>query len=76
MNTSKLPNWKRGIVRRGREIKGLSGGVHRYAAPFRRIAEWTAYGCLKGRGPRMVRVTSKSADFNLKTKEPNIVISG
>jgi hypothetical protein len=32
MNNNELPIWKRGIFRRGKEIKGLRGGVHRYAA--------------------------------------------
>jgi len=27
-----FPIWKRGIFRPGKEIKGLRGGVHRYAA--------------------------------------------
>ena len=32
MDTEQFPNRKRGIFRRGKEIKGLRGGVHRYAA--------------------------------------------
>jgi N-acyl amino acid synthase of PEP-CTERM/exosortase system len=32
MITGGFPGWKRGIFRRGKEIKGLRGGVHRYAA--------------------------------------------
>jgi len=32
MNTVKFSSWKRGIFRHGKEIKGLRGGVHRYAA--------------------------------------------
>jgi hypothetical protein len=32
MATGQFPYRKRGIFRRGKEIKGLRGGVHRYAA--------------------------------------------
>jgi hypothetical protein len=32
MSTGLFPNRKRGIFCRGKEIKGLRGGVHRYAA--------------------------------------------
>jgi hypothetical protein len=32
MNTDEFPSRERGIFRRGKEIKGLRGGVHRYAA--------------------------------------------
>jgi hypothetical protein len=31
MNIGEFPSWKRGIFRRGKEVKGLRGGVHRYA---------------------------------------------
>jgi hypothetical protein len=32
MDTCQFPFRKRGIFRRGKEIKGLRGGVHQYAA--------------------------------------------
>jgi len=32
MPTHKFSDWKRAIFRCGKEIKGLRGGVHRYAA--------------------------------------------
>jgi len=32
MGTVQFSYWKREIFRRGQEIKGLRGGVHRYAA--------------------------------------------
>ncbi|HKL27541.1 MAG TPA: hypothetical protein VJ910_15055 [Desulfuromonadales bacterium] len=32
MGTVKFSSWKRGFFRHGKEIKGLRGGVHRYAA--------------------------------------------
>ena len=35
METAWFPNRKGGIFRRGKEIKGLRGGVHRYAAQAR-----------------------------------------
>jgi hypothetical protein len=32
MRNSWFSMWKRGVFRHGKEIKGLRGGVHRYAA--------------------------------------------
>jgi hypothetical protein len=32
VDAAEFPSRKRGIFRRGKEIKGLRGGVHRYAA--------------------------------------------
>jgi len=32
MDAVQFSIWKRGIFRRGKEIKGWRGGVHRYAA--------------------------------------------
>jgi len=32
MPTHKFSDWKRAVFRCGKEIKGLRGGVHRYAA--------------------------------------------
>jgi hypothetical protein len=32
VDTGQFPYRKRGIIRRGKVIKGLCGGVHRYAA--------------------------------------------
>ncbi len=32
MDTVQFSSWKRGVFRHGKEIKGLCGGVHRYAA--------------------------------------------
>jgi hypothetical protein len=43
MDLTRFPIWKRGFFRRGKKIKDLRGGVHRYAAQARlKIAAATA----------------------------------
>jgi len=63
MNSAEFLIWIRAIFRKVKEIKALRGGVHRYAAPFCRTAEWDRFWLPEGRGPRMARVTSKAADW-------------